>query len=190
MTQLTQSDSVWKPLSEFPDYAVSNDGRVRRVVPDKYGRISGRDLRQVSQKAHRYLIVTLHREGKQTTRLVHRLVCEAFHGPAPSPSHHAAHWNGRPHENHENNLRWATPSENNCDKDRHGTLRKGVNHHSYYNPGCIPRGEGHGCAKLTDAIVAKIRDDPRSQSQICREFGISQSLVSQVKARKIWRHVP
>jgi hypothetical protein len=45
-------------------------------------------------------------------RLVHRLVCEAFHGHAPSVVHEVAHLNDRGEDNRAENLRWATHQEN------------------------------------------------------------------------------
>lgn len=52
-----------------------------------------------------------------------------------------------------------------------------------------PRGEHMGAAKLTADLVRAIRADPRSQSRIAAAFGVSQTLVSQIKLRKIWTHV-
>jgi len=52
------------------------------------------------------------------------------------------------------------------------------------------KGEAHGAAKLSNAIVVAIRNDGRTQQEIADDVGISQSLVSQIKRRKIWRHLP
>ena len=54
------------------------------------------------------------------TRLVHRLVLEAFVGPRPEGMV-ARHLNGDPGDNRLENLAWGTQSENNYDKVRHGT---------------------------------------------------------------------
>lgn len=51
------------------------------------------------------------------------------------------------------------------------------------------RGEKHGASKLTDSKVRAIRRDRRTQAVIAESYGISQSLVSQVKRGKVWRHV-
>jgi len=72
------------------------------------------------------------------------------------------------------NLRWATPAQNNFDKLAHGTLLKGSK---------------VGSAKLGEAEVKAIRADSRSHSLIAKDFSISQSLVSKIKARIVWRHI-
>jgi hypothetical protein len=61
------------------------------------------------------------------------------------------------------------------DKARHGTN---------------PAGVRHGHAKLTEAQVSEIRLDDRTTTRIALDYGVSQSLVSMIKARKIWKHVP
>lgn len=178
----------WRPVVGFPDYAVSSFGRVRRVVPDRYGRMSGGALIQTVGN-HGYCVVSLHEQTRQSVRLVHRLVCEAFHGAAPSATHQVAHGDGDRTNNHSDNLRWATPSGNNFDKRDHGTMRVGLDHHAHAKPECMPRGEAHGNSKLTTDKVQAIRADTRPQSVIAAEYGISQSLVSQVRQRRIWAHV-
>lgn len=47
----------------------------------------------------------------------------------------------------------------------------------------------YGMAKLSPEGVREIRQDPRSQTAIAAERGISQSVVSSVKLRKIWKDI-
>lgn len=113
---------VWRPIPSAQGYMASDAGRILSPL----GRI-------LSQHDHRsgpstvYKRVSLLQPGDRTKhkRLVHRLVCEAFHGPAPSLEHHAAHWNDISHDNTPDNLRWATPSENIDDMRRNGRYRLG-----------------------------------------------------------------
>ena len=113
---------VWRPIPSAQGYMASDAGRIRSPL----GRV-------LSQHDHRsgpatiYKRVSLLQPGDRTKhkRLVHRLVCEAFHGPAPSPAHHAAHWNDVGTDNHPGNLRWATPAENVEDMRRNGVLHVG-----------------------------------------------------------------
>lgn len=49
------------------------------------------------------------------------------------------------------------------------------------------RGEAHGAAKLSAEQVEAIRADMRAQRVIAEDYGVTQSLISQIKARKVWR---
>jgi len=44
-------------------------------------------------------------------------------------------------------------------------------------------------AKLTDAVVIAIRQDSRTQREIAKSFGVSQSAIAQSKIGKTWKHV-
>ena len=69
-----------------------------------------------------YRAVGLYAEegGKPQSRLVHRLVCHAFHGPPPSDQHtDVRHLNGDKADNRAENLAWGTRSENMQDVLRH-----------------------------------------------------------------------
>ncbi|WP_418888451.1 NUMOD4 motif-containing HNH endonuclease [Mycolicibacterium neoaurum] len=118
----------WLPVVGWEgSYEVSDDGDVRsidREVTDgnRTRTFRGRQLRAASTpRGHRY--VTLSREGRTKTRLVHHLVLEAFVGPRP-PGHEACHGNGLPEDNRRRNLRWDTRSSNVRDSVRHGTHNK------------------------------------------------------------------
>lgn len=52
------------------------------------------------------------------------------------------------------------------------------------------RGSAKRDAKLNEAQVVLIRADTRKLRVIAEEYGISDSGVSRIKTRKIWRHVP
>jgi hypothetical protein len=52
------------------------------------------------------------------------------------------------------------------------------------------RGSTNPCAKLTEGIVVAIRARRGEvQQRLADEFGVTQSIISEVLARKIWRHV-
>lgn len=44
-------------------------------------------------------------------------------------------------------------------------------------------------SKLTEQEVIDILLSPLSQREIAEKYGISQSLVSRIRSRKLWRHV-
>ena len=106
---------------------------------------------------------------------VHRLACEARHGPPPTPEHDAAHSCGKGHYGccNPNHLRWATHTENCADRLTHGT-------HT--------RGERNGMAKLSEAEVLEIRAlrGAMPQREIAVHFGISASLVGDIHRGGRW----
>lgn len=102
---------------------------------------------------------------------VHRLVCERAYGPPPE-AQDAAHSCGVKLCVNPRHLRWATRSENEADKERHGTKA---------------RGERSGRAKLTAADVAFIRAASGTNREIARRFGISDVQVSAIRRGKSWR---
>lgn len=95
--------ATWKNINEFPQYSVSDDGRVRN---NKTGKI----LTQ-NPDTNGYLSVGLCRDGKQTTKRVHRLVAEAFI-PNPLNLHDINHKDGNKNNNHKLNLEYCTRSYN------------------------------------------------------------------------------
>lgn len=53
-----------------------------------------------------YVINVARPDGRMATYGVGRLVCEAFHGPAPDAEHWARHIDRNPYNNEESNLVW------------------------------------------------------------------------------------
>lgn len=51
------------------------------------------------------------------------------------------------------------------------------------------RGDANGNAKLTERDVLSIRADTRLQRVIAADYGVTQSLVSQLKRRAAWVHL-
>lgn len=104
---------IWMPVIGYESsYEVSNHGHV-------YSKSKGAMMAlTVAPSGHK--AVHLYRNGRSERRLVHRLVLEAFVGPAPD-GHECLHGDGDPGNNFVENLRWGTHSENMLDSVRHGT---------------------------------------------------------------------
>lgn len=156
---------TWKPIPRFPDYEASTHGQIRRAKPDRRGLNCGLVISQTVDSSGRKR-VALSRDGKKKSSLASRLICEAFHGPPPSPAHQTAHGDGDPLNNRPNNLRWATQAENQADRILHGTSN---------------RGERHGMAKLTSDQVGEIRSAKGSQTAIAAMYDVHQVTVSRIK---------
>ena len=106
-------------------YEVSDTGRVRsidRYVAGRYVKrlIRGKLLSQkLTNKGYPFVWLGLGEKGKSSYRTVHRLVLEAFVGPAPEGAV-ACHNNDIQTDNRLENLRWDTRSENQNDIVRNG----------------------------------------------------------------------
>lgn len=166
----------WRPVPDYPAYEVSNDGRIRRAV-DGHATWRGRELTPSPMPRWGYLTVSLHKDGKQSLGKIHRLVALAFLGPPPSDRHHVAHFDGDKTNNILSNLRWASPAENEADKQRHGRRRFGEKH-----PG----------AKLSENDVRMIRAlcaGGERQRDVAARYGVCQSTVGYIVRREHWGHV-
>ena len=53
-----------------------------------------------------------------------------------------------------------------------------------------PQGSKHGQSKLTESNISAIRIDTRKQTVIAAHYNVNQSLISAIKQRKAWKHVP
>jgi hypothetical protein len=109
---------------------------------------------------------------------VHRIICEEINGPPPTLKHEVAHscGQGRLGCVTPKHLRWATRVENREDMIAHGTRNYG---------------ERNGGAKLTKPQVLAIRATPRtiSNRQIARNYGVSETTVHAILARKKWKSI-
>ena len=108
---ITDSEE-WRDAPGFEGrYQVSSKGRVASIFANR------KILKPWVDRG--YAIVRLRKHGRLTRIGVHRLVCMAWHGPAPSTDHCAAHNDGVSLNNVPNNVRWATHAENMADKIIH-----------------------------------------------------------------------
>ena len=104
----------WKTCPSLPEYEASSLGRIRRKVYSKSMPYGG--TRTYGGKAHYGVAVNKPKRmlfffrGKNYK--VHRIVCEAFHGPAPFKGAVVLHINEDGHDNRPENLKWGTQKEN------------------------------------------------------------------------------
>ena len=113
--------------------------------------------------------------GKKRFVKVHLAVLQAFVGPRPL-GFDACHNDGCVINNTLSNLRWDSKSQNNRDKEHHGTAQ---------------RGSRNGAAKLDEIAVRSIkaRLSSTTMSALAREFGVSVTAVWQIKKGIKWQHV-
>jgi hypothetical protein len=162
-------DEQWKYAVGFPNYLVSDQGRVNGPRGDVTQCIDRKGYRSVNLTA----------DGKRVKRAVQRLVAEAFIGPRPAGCV-VRHRDGDNSHNAATNLRYGTPTENEADKREHGTTLLG---------------ERHPAAKLNEEQVRAIRarcvlgTHANGASAIARELGVSHELVIKIARRQLWSHV-
>ena len=161
-------------------YAVTEDGRVwsyPRVIISKnhvYRDWSGGFLRHgIGNRGYHHVTLS---NGKTKTRLIHRLVAEAFI-PNPLGLAQVNHKNGNKNDNRVENLEWMTLQENMT----HAAMM-----------GLKPRGARHHMAKLNETKVVSIRKLARrgvSHTQLASEFGVGRTNIVKIVNRQIWKHL-
>jgi hypothetical protein len=110
-------------------------------------------------------------------RKAHRVVCEIVHGPAPSDRHEAAHNPivcNNPSCVNPAHIRWALPVENSADREIAGTTARGAR---------------AGKTILTEEQVRIARTDPREPRDLAKEFGVAETTIRGIRARRSWKHV-
>lgn len=104
----------WRDVKGYEgQYMVSSEGFLRNERTQR--------VLEGSNSRFGYKYVTFY-EGsvKKERRYVHRIVCEAFNGPAPEGKPLVLHGDGDKKNNVPSNLRWGTDSENKFDAVRQG----------------------------------------------------------------------
>lgn len=105
---MTPPLELWKPIVGFPEYSVSNRGRVRnaRLWNGEIDRVKKHEFDRKG-----YPIAVLWRHNKKHWKKIHRAVVEAFVGPIPKGMV-VNHINGIKDDNRLENLEVCTNAEN------------------------------------------------------------------------------
>lgn len=159
-----------KAIPGFPNYYVDKEGN---VYSGKYSNI--RKLKTYGK----YLQVSLRKDGKYHHRYNHRLVLETFKGPCPKGME-SRHLDGVKNNNKLSNLRWDTPSSNNLDKRKHGTVPN-------------QKGEKNPKAILTELDVIEIKRlleaGEITQTELGKMYNVGGFTISSINIGRIWRHI-
>jgi hypothetical protein len=169
----------WLPVVGYEGlYEVSNLGRVRSLTVRGHLRaIPHLMTPKVDRKNHLQLL--LYKDGVRKDWSVHRLVLIAFVGPSP-PGFDCCHYDGNPHNNRPENLRWDTRRANIEDQRRRGTM----NH--------AKPGEDHHAAILWDDAVRAIRAEPYFIGvcrMLARCFDVTPGQIYRIRTGRSWAHL-
>lgn len=119
-------EEIWKPISGFEGrYEVSSLGRVRSLMDNKGNRRI--KIRKTRLTKRGYLYLNLWIKGKMHTKVVHKLVAEAFLDK-PDNAQCINHINGVKTDNRVENLEWCTFSENTLHAIRIGLVVDQASH--------------------------------------------------------------
>ena len=161
------SNALLMPVPGHPGFCATSDGHI-------VGR-SGRPVGWVRPDG--YVTVARRVDGRNFAPYAHRMVAAAFHGLPTPDAPEVDHLNGNRSDNRPANLRWTDPKGN-------AATRVALGRHA--------RGEASGRAKLTDDQVREIRSRAaagETQTSLGREFGVVQTVISDVVTRKTWKHI-
>ena len=179
--QAENEEEMWKDVVGYVGlYKVSNLGRVKRLdknIVDKLGRKC--HYKEMVLKPNKikggYYQLKLTKNSVEINILLHRIVCRAFHGPAPKGRNFVNHKIGDKSNNREDNLEWCSFQENVDHAALHGLRTRGVKTHT---------------AKLTEYQVFEICQlwDMRSLSryELADKFNISHSNICSILSGDSW----
>lgn len=107
-----EDNEEWRDISDFPNYKVSNSGRILNIKRNR--------ILNLSPNNHGYIQVFLYKNGKGYAKSVHRLVATEFIENIDNKPE-IDHINTIKTDNRVENLRWVTRKEN---QNNHYTLEK------------------------------------------------------------------
>lgn len=176
----TATDAEMRPWPKNPRYLVSRTGEVFSTWQrHRSGLVmTFAPPRPISRRINSegYWVASVTVGARQVTQACHRMVLEAWVGPAPV-GYQCAHANGKRDDCRLENLRWVSPAENMRHQLGHGTALVGqVNHN----------------AKLTDLealVVPLLRRCGVSTKQIAQWLGVSRDCIQSHASLKRGSHV-
>ncbi len=166
---------VWKDIPDYERYYQASDwGRIKNIKKSKMTGIKKNKILKFYKTKDGRISVSLSKNNIRKTIMVHQLILRTFVGPCPKGMVTCHHPDPNQSNNKLSNLRWDTRKANEADK-----IKQGRKHG--------PRGSDN--SKLTKEQVQKIRQDKRIQRKIAKDYDICQQTVSDIKQKKIWKHI-
>jgi hypothetical protein len=181
------SEEIWRDIPNYEGfYQVSNLGNIKSLqrtiqCPSRWGGLKGlttpERILKLNKMSSGYQLINLFKNNKSKGFLVHRLVLTCFIGPCPKGME-CRHLDGTKDNNCLDNLCWGTATENQADRQQHGTK-------------CI--GTKNPMAKKTEKEIKEIRRlysvGAYNQYELADMFNLTQTTVGAIVNHKLWRHI-
>ncbi len=184
---------IWKNISGYEElYQVSSFGRIRRLHRDKKYRCGL--FRVLKQKIDQngYCCIGLYKNKRRKDFLVHRLVLEAFVSRCPKEME-SCHNDGNPENNFVGNLRWDTHSNNALDRTKHGRATNPIwfigNFGNKSPVSKLDKKQVIEIKKLLGSTLKNKHNRALTLKEIAKQYGVSITTISNIKNRKIWKHI-
>jgi hypothetical protein len=193
---------IWKEIKDFPDYAISNFGRVKSFK--KYHGTNERILKQCKNN-HGYLTIVLCKNKNHKTKNIHILLFEAFNDYKLNENECVHHKDSNKENNIFDNLQLMIKSEHHSlhnkgkNNPMFGIHRFGKNSpffgkkHSKKNKIKMSennKGEKHPKSKLSNQDVYNIRKSLElklyTSKQLSWMFNIDLSTIYKIRNNKSW----
>lgn len=174
--ELKRCDEIWAQVPGFEGlYDISNKGRLRSWFAGGGYLLKTPYMKKLQKDKDGYLFALLYNKRKLKGFRISRLVLIAFCGEATGME--ASHIDGNKDNCELDNLVWETRLDNERRKEQHGTRPKGeqVHFHRFVSEQILE--------------MRKMRNEGKKLLEIANAFGTSQTLVSQVCRREIWKHI-
>ncbi len=168
---------IWLPVLQAEGLEISNFGSVRsykgvgvkpKICKESHPIIDSKDSRG-------YCHFVFCKSEIKKTLYVHREVAKLF---VPNPFNYkiVRHLNDIKTDNRAINLAWGTHKDNRADGIRNGK--------HFHQEGIRPVQR-----KLNEEIVRIIFNSPKNNSELGREYGVTESTISKIRIGRGWNHV-
>ncbi len=188
-------NEIWKKVEYFPDYSISNLGRVKSFKQDK---INGK-IRKQHKDSVGYFQVNLYKNGKSEPKLVHRLVFEVHkeklkegynvhHIDEDEENNFVENLESKPHgkhtEDHHTGKHYSEESKIKMSE----TIKE-----KFKNGEINQKGESNHNHKLAEGQVIQIqlllKEEKLNNREIGELFGVKSKTISDIKLGKTWSYV-
>lgn len=177
-----------KPIPGFPDYFIDKQSNVYSMKPvGKNQTFPGRipntpKLLKPGIDSGNYLTVSLRKDNKFITKRIAVLMLETFVSPRPK-GWYACHGKRGSLNNRLDNVYWGSPTQNNMDKHRDGTMPNTKGERSFF-------------AKLNEWQIRVIRKaySPKGKNglsalSLSEIFNVSPVHICGIAHYRTWRHI-